>query len=92
VSLQETQRPQRPRKARKPRKSLVPRTPMPAFVNDAQIMTINEWCALNSIGHRTGRRILALGEGPVITELSEKRIGISVRANREWQASRERAA
>jgi hypothetical protein len=56
-----------------------------------QVLTFAEWCALNRISERTGRRILAGGNGPTVTELSAKRIGITIEANRRWQASRERA-
>jgi hypothetical protein len=57
---------------------------------DDRCLTFREWCQLNGIGERTGRRILKSGNGPVVTQLTEKRIGITVRANRAWQASRER--
>jgi hypothetical protein len=65
----------------------------PAFAPllDDRCLTFREWCQLNSIGERTGRRILASGNGPVVTQLTTKRIGITVRANREWQAARARA-
>jgi hypothetical protein len=64
----------------------------PAFAPllDDRCLTFREWCQLNSIGERTGRRILASGNGPVVTQLTTKRIGITVRANREWQAARAR--
>ena len=64
---------------------------LPPALLDDRCLTFREWCQLNSIGQRTGRRILASGNGPVMTQLSERRIGITVRANREWQQSRERA-
>jgi hypothetical protein len=57
---------------------------------DDRCLTFREWCQLNGIGERTGRRILASGNGPTVTQLTDKRIGITVRANREWQASRAR--
>src|SRR5262245_46733345 len=59
------------------------------LLND-RCLTFNEWCALNGIGQRTGRRILSSGNGPTVTQLSDKRIGITVRANREWQERRSR--
>jgi hypothetical protein len=58
---------------------------------DDRCLTFNEWCALNGIGQRTGRRILKSGNGPAVVQLSDRRIGVTVRANREWQESRERA-
>ena len=54
------------------------------------VLSFPEWCQLNDIGERTGRRILASGNGPVITQLSDRRIGVTVRNNRIWQASRAR--
>jgi hypothetical protein len=58
---------------------------------DTQVLTFREWCQLNRISMRTGRRILDSGRGPAIVQLSNKRIGITVGANRLWQQSRERA-
>jgi hypothetical protein len=55
-----------------------------------QILTFHEWCRLNRISVRTGRRIIQRGEGPIVTQLSTKRIGISVGNNAAWQASRAR--
>ena len=63
---------------------------LPATLNDNQVLTFKEWCALNHISERNGRRIFAGGDGPATTQLSPKRAGVTVRANREWQASRER--
>lgn len=56
-----------------------------------QVLSFHEWCRLNYISVRTGRRIVARGEGPIITKLSPKRIGITVANNAIWQASRARA-
>ena len=58
---------------------------------DDRCLTFREWCQLNSIGERTGRRILASGNGPVVTQLTTKRIGITVGNNRRWQEARARA-
>jgi hypothetical protein len=80
-------------KSATPKKTPKPRVPEanPAFHNDAQVLTFLQWCSLNNLSERTGRRILAGGSGPVITDLSAQRIGITVRANRAWQDSRARA-
>jgi hypothetical protein len=64
---------------------------LPRELNDDMVLTFREWCALNRISPRNGRRILGRDDGPVTTQLTARRIGITVRANREWQASRERA-
>jgi hypothetical protein len=58
--------------------------------DDDAVLTFKEWCALNGFGERTGRRILAAPGGPVVTQLTDRRIGISRRNNRAWQESRSR--
>ena len=57
-----------------------------------RVLTFAQWCALNGISPATGRRILKAGRGPTVTELSDRRIGITVAANATWQASRARTA
>ena len=58
--------------------------------NDNQVLTFHEWCQLNRISERTGRRILKSGGGPKVVQLSEKRIGITIGANRAWQEQQAR--
>jgi len=53
-----------------------------------QILTFHEWCRLNRFSVRTGRRIVAAGDGPTVTRLSPRRIGVSIANNARWQASR----
>jgi hypothetical protein len=60
--------------------------------DDDAVLTFKEWCALNGFGERTGRRILAAPGRPTVTQLTDKRIGISRRANRAWLESRARSA
>jgi hypothetical protein len=55
-----------------------------------RVLTFAEWCSLNGFSPATGRRILNSGTGPVIIQLSDRRIGITVGANADWQASRAR--
>jgi hypothetical protein len=55
-----------------------------------QILTLHEWARLNRISIRTARRILASGSGPTVTQLSTKRVGISIANNALWQASKAR--
>src|SRR5262249_20693134 len=57
---------------------------------DDQVLSFHEWCALNRISERTGRRILNGSDGPAVTLLSARRVGVTVRANHEWQQSRAR--
>ena len=81
------------RKARRPAPAPAARPfSLAGFENDDnRVLSFRQWCILNGISARTGRRILASGAGPVVTQLSDRRIGITIRANREWQAARERA-
>jgi hypothetical protein len=58
--------------------------------DDDAVWTFKEWCAVNGISPRQGRRILKSGSGPLVTMLSDKRIGISRRHDRLWKASRVR--
>ena len=60
--------------------------------HDQQILTFREWCDLNSISARTGRRILKAPGGPVVTMLTSRRFGISIKSDRDWKASRTRPA
>jgi hypothetical protein len=57
---------------------------------DDQVLTFFEWCQLNRFSERTGRRILNGPDGPKVTMLSPRRVGITVGNNRAWQASRAR--
>jgi hypothetical protein len=57
---------------------------------DSQVLTIPEWCRLGGFSLRTGRRIISSGAGPVVTQLSAKRIGITVANDRAWKAARAR--
>jgi hypothetical protein len=57
-------------------------------LNQFHVMTFAQWCALNSISPATGRRLLRSGRGPIVTRLSDRRIGITIGANIAWQAKR----
>jgi hypothetical protein len=65
---------------------------LPATLHDNQVLTFRQWCGLNGISARTGRRILAAPGGPIVTRLSPRRFGITVGNNRRWQQSREVAS
>lgn len=58
--------------------------------HDDQVLTFLEWCKLNRISERTGRRILDGPNPPKVTFLSPRRVGITVRNNRAWQQANER--
>jgi hypothetical protein len=59
-------------------------------LNQHQVLKFVDWCRLNGISPATGRRILKSGKGPIVTQLSARRIGITIGANAEWQAPRAR--
>jgi hypothetical protein len=54
------------------------------------VFTFQEWCALVGISVRQGRRIVDMGQEPVITQISDRRIGVSRRAHRAWQEAKAR--
>jgi len=56
-------------------------------LNQHRILSFLDWCWLNNISPATGRRILKSGNGPAVTRLSTRRIGISIGANAAWQAA-----
>jgi len=58
--------------------------------DDDAVFSFDEWCALVSISRRQGRDLLASGDGPVVTQISPRRIGISRVAHREWLKRRAR--
>jgi hypothetical protein len=58
--------------------------------DDCRVLSFAEWCEINNLSVWTARRIIKSGQGPKVLQLSDRRVGITVRANREWQQSRER--
>jgi hypothetical protein len=65
---------------------------LPAKLNDSQVLTFKEWCALNRISERNGRRIVNAPGGPTLTQISARHYGVTVANNRAWQRSRERVS
>ena len=57
-------------------------------LDDQRVMTIAQWAKVNGFSIWTGQRLLKAGKGPVVTQISDRRIGITVRNNRAWQESR----
>jgi predicted DNA-binding transcriptional regulator AlpA len=53
-----------------------------------RVISFREWCARNSLSEATGRRLLASKKGPIVTRLSERRIGIRERDYRAWLDAR----
>jgi hypothetical protein len=61
-------------------------------LDDDRVMTFSEWCRLNGFSEATGRRLRRAGKAAVFVQLSDRRVGCTVRSNREWQESRKIAA
>jgi hypothetical protein len=61
-------------------------------VDDQRVLTIAQWCEVNGFSLDTGRRLIKASKGPVITQTSDRRIGITVGNNRRWQQSRARTS
>ena len=57
---------------------------------DATVMTIPQWCKQCGFSVWTGQRLLKAGKGPKVTQISDRRIGITLGHHREWLASRVR--
>jgi hypothetical protein len=60
--------------------------------NEHSVLSFLQWCALNGFSPATGRRLIAKDKGPAIIRLSERRIGVTIGANRQWQEARTRAS
>jgi hypothetical protein len=57
---------------------------------DDQVLSVAEWTTLNNLSLHSGYRILSGPDAPVTTQLSDNRIGVTRRNNRDWQKSRAR--
>jgi len=62
---------------------------LPVVDPDERVLKFPEWCELNGFSQDTGRRIIARGEVEVV-DLSLRRFGITVGADRRWKAARTR--
>jgi predicted DNA-binding transcriptional regulator AlpA len=58
------------------------------LVSRDRIMTIKEWCERSSFSTVTGWRLMKAGQGPKLTRISERRLGIREDHYREWLDSR----
>ena len=83
-----TKHPKRGQKTPMRKRVLALDAPLTSLADD-QVLGFVEWCRLNRISERTGRRILEGPDGPRRVQLSPRRFGVTVRANREWQHTRE---
>lgn len=55
-----------------------------ATVDDLRVTPFPEWCKAKGFSYSTGRRLLDSGEGPKITKLSARLLGVQRRHDREW--------
>ena len=68
-----------------------PRSERDRALDDQRVMTIPQWAEVNGFSIWTAQRLIKAGKAPPITQISDRRIGITVANNRVWQQSRERA-
>ena len=54
-------------------------------IDDDRVLSFRQWCELNGFSRDTGLRLRKSGRGPVFTQLSDRRIGVTVANNRAWQ-------
>ena len=52
--------------------------------SDDEVRSFRAWCETCGISPATGRRMIKSGRGPVITRLSDRRIGVRGRHHRNW--------
>jgi hypothetical protein len=78
----------RKRQASLARRSLwVPAMPtiqLPDDLLDDRVLTLRQIAAAASLHPRTLRRLIAKGNGPTITRVSDRKRGVRVRHLREW--------
>ena len=55
-------------------------------LDDQRVMTIPQWAEVNGFSIWTAQRLIKAGKAPPITQISDRRIGITVANNRKWQA------
>jgi hypothetical protein len=59
-------------------------------LDNQRVMTKRQCAEVNGISIWTLERLIKAGKGPVITEISDRRVGVTIGNNRRWQQSRER--
>lgn len=64
----------------------------PGGVEADRVLSFRDWCQLCGFSVATGRRLLKSGRGPVVTRLSDRRQGITVRNHHRWIEARSNAA
>lgn len=67
-------------------------SPFPLGAADDQVMPLRQFAALAGISIATLRRRIAAGDGPIITRLSQRRLGVRLRHGRQWLDARSSAS
>jgi hypothetical protein len=67
-----------------------PRSERDRALDDQRVMTKAQCAEINGISIWTLDRLIKADKGPVLTQISDRRIGVTVANNRKWQLSRER--
>ena len=49
-----------------------------------RVLSLDEWAALACISKSNAEKMIARGEGPTITRMSRKRIGVRLRHHAAW--------
>jgi hypothetical protein len=60
--------------------------------NANQVLTFRQWTLLAGVSVDTARRLIKAGNGPIITQMSQRRIGVRLADHIRWQATRARGA
>ena len=60
-------------------------------IDDARVLTIPQFAEVCGFSVWTAQRLLKAGRGPKLTQISDRRIGVTLGNLRRWQATRERA-
>jgi predicted DNA-binding transcriptional regulator AlpA len=55
-----------------------------ALLDDLRVTPFPEWCKAKGFSYSTGRRLLDSGQGPKITKLTARLLGVQRRHDREW--------
>jgi hypothetical protein len=78
---------QHPTKKKKRRLHRVPH-PMPPLVSDHIVLTMAQFRQLANLGERTARRMIRDGHGPILTQLTGRKLGVSYGNYKRWVESR----
>jgi hypothetical protein len=55
-----------------------------------RVIPFKTWCELRGFSERTGRRLIESGDGPIITQLTDRLIGVREDHDLQWLETRVR--